>query len=453
MGNDVIQWWGVSLYREVPAMEKFNPRDSKALELALHDLFPEDWLREKAREFGVVERHRKIDPVVLFWTLALGFGIGTQRNLASLRRAYEANTGASIAPSSFYDRFTPELVAFVKACVMHGLAQTSDPVRPLADRLSGFGDVVVADGTLLRLNEDLAGTWAGVRTNHSPASIKLSVVTSLLGDGPRSVGLHPGRKADVDTLSVGPWVRDKLLLFDLGYYKFQKFDAIERNKGFFISRVKENANPEIVGVNRRWRGRAATLEGKRLKDVLKNLDRGVIDAEVEVSFRRRTYGGKRSGTTMKLRLIGIKNQDTGKYHLYFTNVPPERMSAEEIATMYGARWEVELLFLEMKKAYSLDVLPSTKPEIVETLVYVGILTLLVSRRILGTIRRRHPDKAHRMTNLRWAEVHAATAHKTLEKVLAHVGLHIDDFEYIDLLSGEALDPNDERDRLSDRWLA
>lgn len=434
-------------------MEKFDPRDPKALELALHDLFPEEWLREKARDLGVVERHRKVDPVVLFWTLALGFGIGTQRHLASLRRAYETNTGTSIAPSSFYDRFTPELVAFVKACVMRGLAQTSDPVRPLSERLSGFGDVIVADGTLLRLSDELAGTWAGVRTNHSPASIKLSAVISLVGEGLRSVGLHAGRKADVDTLSVGPWVRDKLLLFDLGFYKFQKFDAIERNKGFFISRAKDNANPEIVGVNRRWRGRAVTIEGKRLKDVLKDLTRGVIDVEVEVSFRRRSYGGKRSGATMKLRMVGIKNQETGKYHLYFTNVPPARLSAEEIASMYGARWEIELLFLEMKKAYSLDVLPSTKPEVVETLVYVGILTLLVSRRILATIRRRHPDKAHRMTNLRWAEVHAATAHKTLEKVLAHVGLHIDEFEYIDLLSGEAFDPNEGRDRLSDRWLA
>lgn len=434
-------------------MEKFDVRDPKALELALHDLFPEDWLREKAREVGVVERHRKIDPVVLFWTLALGFGIGTQRSLASLRRAYESNTGESIAPSSFYDRFTPELIAFAKACVMRGLAQTGEPGRPLSERLRGFDDVIIADGTLLRLNDELAGTWAGVRTNHSPASIKLSVVISLVSDGLRSVALHAGRKSDIDTLSIGPWVAGKLLLFDLGYYKFQKFDAIARNKGFFISRVKDNANPEIVGVNRRWRGRSVTIEGKKLKEVLADLKREVIDCEVEVSFRRRVYNGKRSGATMTLRMVGVKNKETGKYHLYFTNVPPEKLSAEEIASMYGARWEVELLFLEAKSAYALDVLPSTKPAVVEALVYVAILTLIVSRRILATIRRRHPDKAHRMPNLRWAQVHAATAHKTLEKVLAHVGLHIDDFEYMDLLSGEAFDPNDGRERLSDRWLA
>lgn len=434
-------------------MPSFDARDPKALELAFHDLFPEVWLREQAREHGVVERHRKIDPVVLFWTMTLGFGIGTQRQLASLRRAYETNTGESIAPSSFYDRFTPELVSFLRACVHRGLAQTSEPGRPLADRLRGFDDVIITDGSLLRLNDELAGTWAGVRTNHSPATIKLSVVISLVSDGLRSIALHAGRKSDIDTLSIGPWVAGKLLLFDLGFYKYQKFDAITRNKGFFISRVKDNANPEIVGVNRLWRGRSVTIEGRKLKEVLADLKREVIDAEVEVSFRRRVYGGKRSGATMKLRLVGVKNKETGKYHLYFTNVPPDRLSVDEIASMYGARWEVELLFKEMKSAYALDVLPSTKPAIVEALVLVAILTLIASRRLLATIRRRHPDKAHRMPNLRWAEVHAATAHKTLDKVLAHVGLQIDSFEYIDILSGEAFDPNDDRERLSDRWLA
>ena len=39
-----------------------------------------------------------------------------------------------------------------------------------------------------------------------------------------------------------------------------------------------------------------------------------------------------------------------------------------------------------------------RPAVVEALVYVAVLTLIVSRRILATIRRRHPDKAHRMPN-------------------------------------------------------
>ena len=36
------------------------------------EMFPEDFLRNTARETGVVKRERKIDPVILFWVLTLG---------------------------------------------------------------------------------------------------------------------------------------------------------------------------------------------------------------------------------------------------------------------------------------------------------------------------------------------------------------------------------------------
>ncbi len=39
------------------------------------EMFPETFLRNTAREAGVVIRERKVDPVVLFWVLTLGFGV------------------------------------------------------------------------------------------------------------------------------------------------------------------------------------------------------------------------------------------------------------------------------------------------------------------------------------------------------------------------------------------
>ena len=46
------------------------------------EMFPEDFLRNTARETGVVKRERKIDPVILFWVLTLGFGV---RLLSTIR--------------------------------------------------------------------------------------------------------------------------------------------------------------------------------------------------------------------------------------------------------------------------------------------------------------------------------------------------------------------------------
>jgi putative transposase len=68
----------------------------------------------------LIKRERKIDAVVMFWVLTLSFGVRLQRTLASLKRSYEKESNHSLSDSSWYYRFTPELVAFLKACVLHG---------------------------------------------------------------------------------------------------------------------------------------------------------------------------------------------------------------------------------------------------------------------------------------------------------------------------------------------
>ena len=84
------------------------------IEEMLAKMFSPEWLRETASRVGLVKRNRKVDPVSLFWVLVLGFGVGVQRTLASLRRAYETASAKSIVPSAFYDRFSPQLVVFLK---------------------------------------------------------------------------------------------------------------------------------------------------------------------------------------------------------------------------------------------------------------------------------------------------------------------------------------------------
>ena len=60
-----------------------------ALENPHREIFSEGWLRETARETGLIKRERKIDPTIIFWVLTLSFGVRFQRTLASLKRQYE----------------------------------------------------------------------------------------------------------------------------------------------------------------------------------------------------------------------------------------------------------------------------------------------------------------------------------------------------------------------------
>lgn len=90
---------------------KINPYEIKNI---LNKMFSPEWLRDTAARVGYVQRNRKIDPVTFFWVIVLGFGVGMQRTLVSLRRAYEAAAAETLVPSSFYDRFNNGLAPFLK---------------------------------------------------------------------------------------------------------------------------------------------------------------------------------------------------------------------------------------------------------------------------------------------------------------------------------------------------
>lgn len=352
-----------------------------------------------ARETGFVVRKGKINAFQFVWTLTLGFAVGRDRTVSGLRRAYERITETTLVPSSFYGRFGPALVTLLRRLVEHLLATTVHAAVGVGGTLSGFTEVVLADATVIRLRELLEAHFPACRTNHTKAAIKLHLVMSATAVNSRTVAITGERVNDRRKLRIGPWVQDRLLLFDLGYFGYRLFDRIDRNRGFFITRLKSSANPVITATHRRWRGRAVAVVGERVRDVLGRLQRSVLDVEVKVRFRRRRYRGRQTTATRTFRMIAVRNEETGTYHTYLTNVPPDRLSAEDVALAYRARWQVELMFKACKSEFRIDHVPSRRKSVVEALVYASILTMLVTQQLLRYIRTKLTEADARRATL------------------------------------------------------
>lgn len=370
----------------------------------LTSLLPQRTLWDLARQSGFIERTRKVQPPAFIWALVFGFAFGTERTIAALRRAYETAAKAKIVPSAFYDRFDASLVLFLQAVVGFLLDRLAQPARALAGELAAFKEVLATDSTVIRLHDFLAKVFPGCRTNHTKAAVKLHVVMTVNGRGPKSVKLTSERRPDGKVLRVGKWIKDRLLLFDLGYYRYQLFDCIRRNGGFFLTRLKINANPLIVAVHRTWRGASVKLVGERLQDVIARLQRQELDVEIEVQFKRRSYAGKQSSARQRFRLVGLRNEETGDYHLYVTNLPADRFSAKEVSAIYRARWTVELLFKSLKSDFGLEQMPSANEHVVKALVYAAIITWVASRELLLGVRELLGADGRRVTDGRWTRL-------------------------------------------------
>lgn len=401
-----------------------TPLRDNEVEQALERLLPAETIATFARETGFVRRERKVDPVAFLWVLVLHFGVRLERRLAALKKGYdEIAQLPTLSYPGYYLRFTPELSKFLQRCLEHALGELAhEPGRELDERLARYEDLLLEDSTVIRLHASLAKKWPATRSKKVAAGIKVDALVSVRSNGPKTLALVGERTADVKILRLGPWVKDRILLADLGYYSHRHFAKIQENGGYFVSRHKANADPLFVRSLTVHRGRAIELEGKRLSEVLPKLERGVLDAEVELSFSRRVYGGKRSSDTLACRLVAVWDEVHEEYHLFVTNLGPEVLSAEEVAKLYRMRWEIELLFKELKSHYALDQVRTTNPDVVEALVWSALLTLVVSRRLHNLVRARAPlELRARYTQMRWAIEFREVGDSIFRCLLAYLG--------------------------------
>lgn len=141
----------------------------------LTGMLPEDFIRRTAVETGFIKRNRKIDPVIMFWVVVLGFGVNFMRSMRELKRGYETVSSVNLSISSFCTRFTPEMKKFLHRCVVHALEfRAKESCNELGDRLKPFEGLVIQDSTIIRLHESLAGKWPAARSRRVAAGVKLS---------------------------------------------------------------------------------------------------------------------------------------------------------------------------------------------------------------------------------------------------------------------------------------
>jgi len=431
------------------------PYEPDIIEKDLCTLFPQEWLKQAAKETGLIKRERKVTAVEMFWVLVNSYGVRLARNLAFIKRNYEKSSNKKLSDSSWYERFTPELVAFLKLCVIHAIEQLAmEQTKVLNEKIAKFQDVLIQDSTIIRLHKSLAKKFPAARSRTVAAGVKVGMLVSAVANSPKSIGIYPERTNELKTLRIGPWIKDRILLIDLGFYKHQVFARIKENGGYFVSRLKGSADPLIVDLHNTCRGNSIDVIGKYISEILPKLKRQILDVEVEVSFKRRKYNGKESLDTERFRLVAVFNEDEEKYHVYLTNITKDVLEAEDVANLYGARWDIELIFKELKSRYALDVVNTKNTQIIEAYIWISILTLFVSRRIYSLVRKYSPkEMVARYTQLRWSTIFAENADKQLTLILRYCGIERTIETVMNVYSSQALDPHVNRYRFRDDWWA
>jgi putative transposase len=316
-------------------------------------------------KFG--QRNRKLTPIRFLVTLVFGWAVEEQRTLASLRRFFAAVTGIAVVSSAFQTRFTEAAVDFLRKVYLFLLGKVESVQGGLPMALSRFKEVLAFDGSVISLRDKLARHFRACRTNHTKAALKLHAAVSLRDNAIVEMDAKSERYSERRFLSkfISRY-EGRLLLFDLGYFSHRLFARIDKAKAFFVSRLKDSSNPVIVEVKRGIRRTRAAI-GTRLDD--NDFEGPVVEVLVHIS-----------GAGSKLfRLVGLRFPGTQDYRFYLTNLLGAEFSAEDIASLYTRRWQIELVFKELKSLCRIDQMPTAKPNTVLCLLYASLIAILVSR--------------------------------------------------------------------------
>ncbi len=245
--------------------------------------FPSEFLEEHAEKLGVVERDRKLQIPAFVWAFVFGIAAGEGRTLADFRRCYNSTADKTLSPGGFYQRLTPTLAEYFSDLVETALDEVAVPDTTSVG-IERFRDVVIADGTILRLHELLSEEYK-VR-HEEQAGAKLHLLHNATEKTIERFEITHEKTHDSRLFKTGSWLQGRLILLHLAYFKYRRFALIDESDGYFVSRLKQNANPVITKKLREWRGDAIRLEGKQIQDVVDDLYRTYIDVEVEAEFKR-----------------------------------------------------------------------------------------------------------------------------------------------------------------------
>jgi IS4 transposase len=150
-------------------------------------------------------------------------------------------------------------------------------------------------------------------------------------------------------------------IFDKGYNDYKAFEYFTQQKTGFVTRIKENAKYEVTLKN----------------EIPENIHCGVLSDEIiEVEVDKE--GVK---TKLKLRKIKYYDREHKRTFEFISNLFEFR--ADTIAALYKIRWQIELLFKQIKQNFPLKYFLGDN----ENAIKIQIYCVLIVNLLMGVIKK------------------------------------------------------------------
>lgn len=195
--------------------------------------------------------------------------------------------------------------------------------------------------------------WA--RFRRTKGAVKLHLVLDHEGYLPCYALITEGKVADVKVAWQIPFPAGTVVVDDRGYNDYRLFGYWTQSGVFFVTRMKDNAQYQVV----------------QQREAPQN--RGILaDQTIRLSGI-----GAQDKCPHLLRRVEAVRADTGEILVFLTN--HHQLGASTIAAIYKERWQIELLFKALKQNLKLKTFIGTSANAVKTQIWCALISMLLLR--------------------------------------------------------------------------
>lgn len=234
-----------------------------------------------------------------------------------------------------------------------------------------FTSVLLIDSTFVQLAPELMDTFPGFGGSGSDACVRIQLVYDYLKGAMSFFDITAGTKNDVlyAKAFASKVKQGALILCDLGYYSTEFFQAITKQKAFFISRLKSDCkifHPETKKEISLFKLLKKFKYDKFTLDVLIGY-RTKMPCRLIVSKVPREVAEKRR-RDKKMRALKRKSQAKEStlilcdWTLLITNTSEDILAAEKVYDVYKLRWQIELIFKQFKSVMNFNNVATRRKE-------------------------------------------------------------------------------------------
>lgn len=225
----------------------------------------------------------------------------------------------------------------------------------------------IMDSTTISLFKDiLKGVGRNPKEGRKKGGIKAHTIIKASENVPCLVRYSEAARHDhmflEEVLGLAP---GSIITFDKGYVDYAQYEEFTQNSIWYVTRLKDNA----------------LYEARKEFDIPEDADSGVLKDEEVVLY----YGDKKK-QEHRARRIAYWDSENERLFEFITN--NFELSAEKIALIYKKRWQIELLFKQLKQNFPLKYFLGDNENAIEIQIWTAMLANLLITLVRSRLKRK-----------------------------------------------------------------